>query len=149
MDNLKDIHDFLTEKKVTVKRRYTESHPAKNVSTSARVRSSIIEAIADGHITEEEMTKILTPVISKNGTIDTGAYNKALLKLSYEYYLQVEQFVYFAMTNSNTGNFLIIKPDGFNKLVDDGTVKYSPPSWGSNSGTQGGYFAIALDRMSK
>jgi len=96
-----------------------------------------------------EYQKILTPVISKNGTIDTGAYNKALLKLSYEYYLQVEQFVYFAMTNSNTGNFLIIKPDGFNKLVDDGTVKYSPPSWGSNSGTQGGYFAIALDRMSK
>jgi hypothetical protein len=93
--------------------------------------------------------KILTPVISKDGTIDTGMYCKAMLKLSYEYYLQVEQFVYFAMTNSNTGNFLIIKPGDFNKLVDDGTVKYSPQSWGSNSGTQGGYFAIALDRMSK
>tara|TARA_R110002096_G_scaffold264297_2_gene457837 strand:- start:1481 stop:3070 length:1590 start_codon:yes stop_codon:yes gene_type:complete len=59
MEHLKDIHDFLTEKKVTVKRRYTESHPAKNVSTSARVRTSILEAIADGQITEAEMTRIL------------------------------------------------------------------------------------------
>ena len=59
MNNIKDIDDFLTEKKVTVKRRYTESHPAKNVSTSARVRTSILEAIADGQITEAEMTRIL------------------------------------------------------------------------------------------
>ena len=59
MNNIKDINDFLTEKKVTVKRRYTESHPAKNVSTSARVRTSILEAIADGQITEAEMTRIL------------------------------------------------------------------------------------------
>jgi len=59
MNNIKDINDFLTEKKVTIKRRYTESHPAKNVSTSARVRTSILEAIADGHITEEEMSRIL------------------------------------------------------------------------------------------
>ena len=29
MNNLKNIKEFLTEKKVTVKRRYTESHPAK------------------------------------------------------------------------------------------------------------------------
>jgi len=60
MKNVNDLNSFLNEKKVTVKRRYTEAHPAKNVSTAARVRSSILEAIADGHITEEEMTRILS-----------------------------------------------------------------------------------------
>jgi len=79
MDNLKDINNFLTEKKVTVKRRYTESHPAKNVSTSARVRSSIIEAIADGHITEEEMTKILTELKAHKRWLNR---NKTLFNIS-------------------------------------------------------------------
>ena len=91
--------------------------------------------------------EVLIPVISKNGVIDTTKYCLELLKLSYDYYYQVEQFVYFAMTNPNTGNFIIIKSDGFSKLVDQGIVKYSPQSWGSGAGTQGGYFAIALDRM--
>jgi hypothetical protein len=90
--------------------------------------------------------KILIPVISKDGTIDPRAYNKVLLKLSYEYYHQVEQFVYFAMTNNKTGKFLIIKPDDFNKLVDSGRVKFTPPSWGSSGGTMGGYFGITLVR---
>ena len=93
--------------------------------------------------------KLLIPIISKDGVIDTRKYCIALLKLSYDYYYQVEQFVYFAMTNPNTGNFIIIKPDGFSKLVDLDIVKYSPQSWGSGAGTQGGYFAIALDKMSK
>ena len=117
----------------------------------ALISKSIIESYQELYtgLNASKYQKILIPVISKDGTIDSGKYCKALLKLSYEYYLQVEQFVYFAMTNSNTGNFLIIKPDGFNKLVDDGTVKYSPQSWGSSSGTQGGYFAIALDKLSK
>ena len=44
MDNLKNIQDFITEKRVTVKRRYTEKYPAKNVSTAARVRYAILDA---------------------------------------------------------------------------------------------------------
>ena len=79
MDNLKDINDFLTEKKVTVKRRYTESHPAKKVSTSARIRSSIIEAIADGHITEDEMAKILTELKAHKRWLNR---NKTLFNIS-------------------------------------------------------------------
>ena len=79
MDNLKDINDFLTERKVTVKRRYTESSPAKNVSTSARVRSSVLEAIADGHITEEEMTKILTELKAHKRWLNR---NKTLFNIS-------------------------------------------------------------------
>jgi len=60
MDNLNDLNKFINEKKVVVKRRYTEAYPAKNISTNARVRSVILDAISDGHITEEEMTRILT-----------------------------------------------------------------------------------------
>jgi cytidyltransferase-like protein len=51
--------DNLNEKKVIVKRRYTEAYPAKNISTNARVRSIILDAISDGHITEDEMVRIL------------------------------------------------------------------------------------------
>ena len=62
MDNLKNIEDFITEKRVTVKRRYTEKHPAKNVSTAARVRSAILDAVADGHLTEDEVNNILSEI---------------------------------------------------------------------------------------
>ena len=62
MDNLKNIQDFITEKRVTVKRRYTEKHPAKNVSTAARVRSAILDAVADGHLTEDEVNIILSEI---------------------------------------------------------------------------------------
>jgi len=60
MDNINDLENFLNERKVIVKRRYTEAYPAKNISTNARVRSAILDAISDGHITEEEMSKILS-----------------------------------------------------------------------------------------
>lgn len=60
MDNINDLNNFLNERKVTVKRRYTEAYPARNVSTAARVRNAILDAVADGHITEEEMSKILS-----------------------------------------------------------------------------------------
>ena len=62
MNNLKKLENFITEKKVTVKRRYTEKYPAKNVSTAARVRNAVLDAVADGHLTEEEIQKILSEV---------------------------------------------------------------------------------------
>ena len=79
MNNINDLNSFLNEKKVTVKRRYTEAHPAKNVSTAARVRSSILEAIADGHITEEEMTRILSELKAHKRWLDR---NKTLFNVS-------------------------------------------------------------------
>jgi len=62
MKNLKKLDNFIVEKKVTVKRRYTEKHPAKNVSTSARVRNAILDAVADGHLTEDEVNTILSEI---------------------------------------------------------------------------------------
>ena len=79
MDNVNDLNNFLNEKRVTVKRRYTEAHPAKNVSTAARVRSSILEAIADGHITEEEMTRILSELNAHKRWLSR---NKGLFNIS-------------------------------------------------------------------
>jgi len=79
MDNLNDLNNFLNEKRVTVKRRYTEAHPAKNVSTAARVRSTILDSIADGHITEEEMTRILSELKAHKRWLSR---NKGLFNIS-------------------------------------------------------------------
>lgn len=62
MKNLLGINDYLTEKRVTVKRRYTENYPAKLASTSAKVRNALFDAMADGHLTEEEILKVLSEI---------------------------------------------------------------------------------------
>jgi len=79
MDNLNDLNNFLNEKRVTVKRRYTEAYPAKNVSTAARVRSTILDSIADGHITEDEMTRILSELKAHKRWLSR---NKGLFNIS-------------------------------------------------------------------
>lgn len=61
MDHLFGFEDWnLNESKKTVKRRYTENYPAKNMYSGARVRKAIFDAVGDGTITEEEIQKILT-----------------------------------------------------------------------------------------
>lgn len=62
MKNLLNINDYLTEKRITVKRRYTENYPAKLASTSAKVRNALFDAMADGHLTEEEILKVLSDI---------------------------------------------------------------------------------------
>ncbi len=79
MDNINDLNNFLNEKKVVVKRRYTEAYPAKNISTNARIRSVILDAISDGHITEEEMSKILTELQANKRWLGR---NKTLFNIS-------------------------------------------------------------------
>lgn len=51
--------DFLNERNITLKRRYTEAHPAKTVGNSAKVRNAIIEALKDGKITVAEFNDIV------------------------------------------------------------------------------------------
>lgn len=53
------FEDFLNERNITLKRRYTEAHPAKTVGNSARVRNAIIEALKDGKITVDEFNEIV------------------------------------------------------------------------------------------
>ncbi len=55
------FEDFLKEgKKIQIKRRYTENHPASTVGKTASVRNAVLKAVKDGVITEEEFTKILS-----------------------------------------------------------------------------------------
>jgi len=55
-----DQSNRLNEKKVVTKRRYTESHPAKTVGMSAKIRNKMLEAIADGSITQDDFNSILS-----------------------------------------------------------------------------------------
>jgi hypothetical protein len=62
-----DFNEFinksnLNEAAITLKRKYTELHPAKIASTNAKTRNKVIEAIKDGKLTKEEFNLILTKV---------------------------------------------------------------------------------------
>jgi len=71
-DDMLDFYDTLTsdwdipeeeitmnESKIQLKRKYTEKYPAITAGKSARVRNKMLEAIADGKITQEEFDSIL------------------------------------------------------------------------------------------
>lgn len=60
MKYLENFDEFINEKRVTVKRKYTDRYPARKASTSARVRNAVFDAMQDGQITEEELSKILS-----------------------------------------------------------------------------------------
>jgi hypothetical protein len=62
-----DFNEFINESNlneaaITLKRKYTELHPAKTASTNAKTRNKVIEAIKDGKLTKEEFNLILTKV---------------------------------------------------------------------------------------
>jgi hypothetical protein len=75
MKHIKSLDDFLLEKRVVIKRKYTENYPAKHASTSARVRNAVLDAMADGVVTEEEIKNILQTAnagsrwLKKNGSL--------------------------------------------------------------------------------
>jgi len=79
MKNLLNITDYLTEKRVPVKRRYTENYPAKFASTSAKVRNALFDAIADGVLTEDELKKILAEVKANKRWLSR---NKSMFNIS-------------------------------------------------------------------
>ena len=54
-----DIAIGLMESKIQIKRKYTDNHPAQTSGRTARVRNAMIEALADGVLTEEEFNNIL------------------------------------------------------------------------------------------
>lgn len=56
-----NFEDFLSEgKKLQIKRKYTENHPAQTVGKTANVRNAVLQAIKDGVITREEFNNILS-----------------------------------------------------------------------------------------
>lgn len=69
----------LEEGRVSVKRKYTEKHPAIKVNSRARVRNEVLKAMADGVITEEELDNIIKTV---NGNRNWKKSNLNLFTIS-------------------------------------------------------------------
>mgnify|MGYP001387033233 CR=1 FL=1 len=104
MDNINDLNNFLNERKVTVKRRYTEAYPARNVSTAARVRNAILDAVADGHITEEEMSKILSELKAHKRWLSR---NKDLFKFNVSFVISFFKIFFASIIMGIFFNYLI------------------------------------------
>jgi hypothetical protein len=77
-----DIDDFtdkygmaaesvVTERNITIKRQYTENHPAVVVGKAAKIRNKVLEAIKDGKISQEEFDNLL-----KEMTADSKRWTK-------------------------------------------------------------------------
>lgn len=65
------FNDFLNESKITLKRQYTNNHPAITVGKTASIRNRMLEAIKDGKLTQEEFTAIL-----KEASVDSNRWMK-------------------------------------------------------------------------
>jgi len=91
-----------------------------------------------------QYSDILQSSIDKSGKIDANKFNLQLLKMTFDYYHQIEHFKYFAITNTKSGTLLIIEPKEFGNLVDNNVISYSPPNWSLAAGVQGGYYAISI-----
>lgn len=104
------FEDFIQEgKKITLKRQYTENNPAITVGKSAKVRNKMLEAVADGKITQEEFDNILKEYssnsskwmnrnakffnVSEEGISLTGFGKKALSAISINEEEPVEESV--------------------------------------------------------
>ena len=68
MESIKDDFELsesvVNERKVTIKRQYTENHPAITVGKHAKIRNTILEAIKDGEISQDEFDAILKEMSS-------------------------------------------------------------------------------------
>jgi hypothetical protein len=82
-------------KTVTLKRQYTEKHPAVTAGQHAKIRNRVLEAIADGTLTKEEFERIVSEVsdnssqwarrnkkyftVSEDGGISLSSFGKKIL----------------------------------------------------------------------
>ena len=63
-----DINDQpLEERHITVKRKYTENHPALKVGKAAKIRNRVLETIKDGKLTREEFDTVLREMSTDTG----------------------------------------------------------------------------------
>ena len=59
-ESVEVFEEALNERRIQIKRKYTENHPALTAGKTARVRNKILEYISDGKLTQEEFNKILS-----------------------------------------------------------------------------------------
>jgi len=57
--------EFLNESRITLKRSYTESHPARTTYSNTKVRNRIIETLGENDFDETEMKKLIEEIGAK------------------------------------------------------------------------------------
>lgn len=138
------MESLVTESKIQIKRRYTDNHPAQTSGRTAKVRNAMIEALADGILTEEEFNNILKEksidnkrwmrrnskyfTVSENG-ISLSKYGKRILTgIRPIVSLTLESFISEKANISGAYNDLehllgtdIETMDDFQRIENDGT----------------------------
>ena len=103
-----DQSDRLNERKVTLKRRYTENHPAITAGAAARIRNKMLEAIADGKITQDEFNSMLS---------ELSANSKRWMKRNSQYFNVSEDGVTLSKSGSRILNQIKTEKPTMRKLV--------------------------------
>jgi hypothetical protein len=69
MEHILDFQSFVVnEAKVAVKRKYTESHPAKTVSDKAPIRERVLNYIKEkGNVTHDQLMEFFKDLNEENG----------------------------------------------------------------------------------
>ncbi len=67
-----NFSDFINERLETVKRKYTETYPAKNISTYAPVREKILSFVKENSgVTHEALMEFISSMNEEIGSITT------------------------------------------------------------------------------
>ena len=67
-NHVNNFEDFLNEAKVSVKRKYTENHPAKHVSSHGPIREKVLAFVKEnGEVTREELLKFFKGMNEETG----------------------------------------------------------------------------------
>lgn len=62
------FEEFVNEGKVTVKRKYTDLHPQREVSTNAPIRERILSFVKEGgRVSHEELMEFIASMNEENG----------------------------------------------------------------------------------
>tara|TARA_R100000655_G_scaffold30834_1_gene61947 strand:- start:651 stop:3638 length:2988 start_codon:yes stop_codon:yes gene_type:complete len=86
----------------------------------------------------------LVPAINNDGSLNLPLWHSVMVNIYFDYYLSLENFGYIAF-NNDAGDFLIVEPSKFGKLMGNGTIWIkTPPSFSSSAGNQGGTYGIDL-----
>ena len=63
-----NFKDFLNEAKVSIKRKYTDSHPAKHVSSKGPIREKVLSFMKEkGEVSHEELVEFFKGINEETG----------------------------------------------------------------------------------
>jgi len=67
-NHVNSFEDFLNESKVSIKRKYTENHPAKHVSSHGPIREKVLAFVKEkGEVTREELLNFFKGMNEETG----------------------------------------------------------------------------------